>query len=105
SFSVLQQALSLLAPHGQHMQVGLLPGTVPADKVHLGPLIARELEVIGCHGIPRTSYADLFEFLDRHKIDPAVLINQKVDLQHAIEPFVNQPKLDFQGAMCITPEA
>lgn len=68
-----------LRPRGRHVQVGLLLGEA-ARSLPMDLVVARELEVLGSHGMPATQYADLLALLASGAIDPARLVTRVLDL-------------------------
>ena len=72
-------ALRCLRPRGRHVQVGLLPGGahLPMDVV-----IAREIDVLGSHGMPSHHYPTMLAGLER--LDLGSLIERRVTLDDAV---------------------
>lgn len=67
-----------LRKRGRHVQVGLLsdgPTPLPMDVV-----IARELEVIGSHGMAAHDYPRLLALIESGRIDPGALVEREISL-------------------------
>lgn len=66
-------SIACLAPRGAHVQVGLLGGAEADPRTPLGTVIARELRVLGCHGLSSASYPALLGELSGGRLDQAKL--------------------------------
>jgi D-arabinose 1-dehydrogenase-like Zn-dependent alcohol dehydrogenase len=76
---VVATSLRSLRPSGRHVQVGLLPGLeVP---LHLDRLIARELELLGSHGIAAASFPAMFELISSRRMNTRSLVGQELTLR------------------------
>ena len=69
-----------LRPAGRHVQVGLLLGQA-AYAIPMDVVVAREIEVLGSHGMPARSYPDLLDLVTRGAIDPSALIARSEPLE------------------------
>lgn len=76
-----RDSIHSLANRGRHVQVGLLPGARATPHVPMDLVIARELEILGCHGMPVASYGDLVGLVAAGRIDPRRLVSDTVDLE------------------------
>ena len=76
---VCQQAIASLKKRGRHVQVGLISDgsvSVPMDQV-----IARELEIVGSHGMAAADYAPLLQLIIDGKLDPQRLVTRGARLE------------------------
>lgn len=75
--STLGIGIRSLATRGRHVQLGLL-----ADDpvVPLGLVIARELTVLGSHGMPATDYPELLGLVASGRLRPERLISTRITL-------------------------
>lgn len=67
-----------LRKRGRHLQVGLLaegPTPLPMDAV-----IARELEIVGSHGMAARDYPQLMSLVESGRIDPGLLVDREISL-------------------------
>jgi alcohol dehydrogenase len=74
-----------LRKRGRHVQVGLLPDPprVPMDLV-----IARELEVLGSHGMAARTYPELLALVEQGKLRPGDLVTREISLDEAPQALV-----------------
>ncbi len=73
-------AIRSLAIRGRHVQIGLLPQD---PKVPLGVVIARELTVLGSHGMPAHDYSELLALVASGRLRPQDLISTRITLDEA----------------------
>ena len=73
-------AIRSLATRGRHVQIGLLPED---PRVPLGLVIARELTVLGSHGMPAADYPALLALVSSGRLRPQDLISERITLDEA----------------------
>ena len=76
-------SLLCLRPRGRHVQVGLLPPALGRPEVPLDVVIARELQLLGSHGMAAHSYPALLDLIVAGRLDPARLVTRHLDLEEA----------------------
>ncbi len=69
-----------LAPRGRHVQVGLLPPSEGAGGVPMDRVIARELDVLGSHGMAAADYPALLEDVRSGRLDLGGLLSPEEPL-------------------------
>jgi alcohol dehydrogenase len=65
------------------MQVGLLLGDQSNSPVPMGRTIARELEIVGVHGMPARDYPQMLEFIASGKVEIGRLVGRVIGLDEA----------------------
>lgn len=83
SLPTLTASVMSLRPRGRHLQVGLLLGDQADSPVPMGRTIARELEVIGVHGMPARDYPEMLAFIAEGGVDVSRLVGRVVGLDQA----------------------
>jgi D-arabinose 1-dehydrogenase-like Zn-dependent alcohol dehydrogenase len=73
-------AIRSLAPRGRHVQIGLL---AEDPRIPLGVVIARELTVLGSHGMPAADYPALLALVTSGRLRPQDLISRRITLDEA----------------------
>jgi alcohol dehydrogenase len=80
SEAVLAACLGALRRRGRHVQVGLMPDP---PQVPIGLLVARELELLGSHGMAAHHYPALLDQVVAGRLRPQDLITRRVGLDAA----------------------
>ena len=95
----LQQLLTFgidcLRAGGRHVQVGIMHSAAPTT-IPISRIIARELEVIGSHGLSASTYHEMFDFITKNQIDLGQLISRQVSLEDGVtilQKMEHQPPL------------
>ena len=81
SAETCRNSILSLRKRGRHVQVGLLPGDESQNAVPMEQVIARELEIVGSHGLAANSYGEILRLLSSRKIDPSRLIGDRITLR------------------------
>jgi alcohol dehydrogenase len=69
-----------LAPRGRHVQLGLMFGADAAPALPMAMIIARELRVIGSHGMAASRYPEMLEMMAAGRLSPARLVSRSIGL-------------------------
>jgi D-arabinose 1-dehydrogenase-like Zn-dependent alcohol dehydrogenase len=75
--AVVDASVRGLRKRGRHVQVGLLP---EGAAVPMGLVIARELELLGSHGLAAHAYPAMLDLVATGRLDPARLITRRIGL-------------------------
>ena len=75
---VCRLSIESLRPRGRHVQVGLLSPATTSDPVPMHRVIARELEVLGSHGMAAHDYPDLLNLVSEGRIRPDLLVTRTI---------------------------
>lgn len=95
SAATLRQSIEALRKRGRHVQVGLLVGEKGPPAVPMSRVIARELVLLGSHGIAAAAYPEVFDLIERQKIPLDRILGPRLRLEDVPEelPRIGQ----FQG--------
>ena len=93
-------SINCLAKKGKHIQVGIL-GSEKDIAVSTADLIAKEIEIIGSHGMPIADYKLIFELIMSKKIDPSLLIDRTVKLEQVYQEILNMNNYSNSGMVII----
>jgi D-arabinose 1-dehydrogenase-like Zn-dependent alcohol dehydrogenase len=80
-------SIESLRPRGRHVQVGLLPAGTAVDPVPMHRVVARELEVLGSHGLAAHDYPELLQLVESGRLRPDLLIGQTIELDGVPDAF------------------
>jgi alcohol dehydrogenase len=99
----LTASVACLRPRGRHVQVGLMGAarTVPAEVI--GAAVARELELLGSHGMPATDYPAMLERIASKELDPSLLVRRSIGLAAAAAALPLIPTTEIDGITIIDP--
>lgn len=73
-------SIASLRPRGRHVQVGLLPAGTASDPVPMHLVIARELEILGSHGLAAHDYPELLALVTGGSLRPELLVTHTIGL-------------------------
>ena len=93
-------SINCLAKKGKHIQVGIL-GSEKNIAVSTADLIAKEIEIIGSHGMPIADYDLIFELIMSKKIDPSLLIDRTVNLENVYQEILKMDNYSNSGMVII----
>ena len=77
-------SIACLRKRGKHIQVGLMLAGQRAPQVPMDLVIARELEILGSHGMQAHCYGDLLAMITCGKLRPDKLIGKTVSLEESL---------------------
>lgn len=78
SAAVVATSIDSLRTQGRHVQIGLLPDN--RTTIPMGTVIARELEVIGSHGMQAHRYPEMMEMILDGRLEPGRLVTRTIPL-------------------------
>lgn len=92
---LLHNSVSSLRKRGRHIQVGIMEtdrhnATVPMDKI-----IARELEILGSHGMQAHRYPEMLRMIGDGRLAPGRLVGDTISLDESPRALMNMNS--FQG--------
>ena len=90
-----------LAKRGRHIQVGLLAGDDYQPRIPMELVIARELEIVGSHGMQAQQYPRMLAMIRDGRLKPDQLVSQTVDLEHAAATLGDPEALHVAGVSVI----
>jgi alcohol dehydrogenase len=89
-----------LRKRGRHVQVGLLAGgptPLPMDAV-----IARELEIVGSHGLGAHDYPQMLDMIESRQIDPGLLLDRELSLDEVPVALISMRDFAGSGVAVVT---
>jgi len=91
-----------LRPRGRHVQIGLMAGADADPALPMGQVIAKELELIGSHGMQAHRYGAMFEMIQSGALRPELLVGREISLAEAGEALAQMDRFPFVGMTVIT---
>lgn len=98
---VIRNSIRSLAKRGRHVQVGLIPGETEGIDV-MGTVIAKELEIVGSHGMQAHRYGKMLEMIREGRLNPQALIGREISLEESIEALTTMDRFENPGVTVIT---
>jgi alcohol dehydrogenase len=85
-------SIANLRKRGRHVQVGLMLGSQRHPAIPMDLVVAKELEIVGSHGIQAFRYEAVFAMIAAGKLQPGQLVRQTITMAQAAEylPQMNQ---------------
>ncbi len=93
-------SINCLAKKGKHIQVGIL-GSEKSIIVSTAGLIAKEIELIGSHGMPLANYNTIFDLIANKKINLSLLIDRTVKLEDVDQELLKMDTYSNSGMVII----
>ncbi len=90
-----RNSIMCLRKRGRHVQVGLMLADDRDAPVPMNLVIAKELEILGSHGMQAHEYPPMLEMIRAGKLNPQVLIRKTVSLSES--PVELQGMGEFRG--------
>jgi D-arabinose 1-dehydrogenase-like Zn-dependent alcohol dehydrogenase len=78
-----ENSVRSLRPRGRHVQVGLLPPAQGRPAVPMDLVVARELQVLGSHGMAAHAYPELLGLIGAGRLRPQALVTRQLTLDEA----------------------
>lgn len=76
-------SIACLRPQGRHVQVGLMLGVHADPPIPMGMVIAKELQVMGSHGMQAHRYGAMLDLILTGRVQPQVLVQKTIPLAAA----------------------
>lgn len=97
------QSVACLAPRGRHIQIGLLAGEHANPAMPMELVVARELEILGSHGIQAHRYPAMLGMIKQNALNPAELVTRTVSLEQAVVALRDMDRDPPRGVTMIDP--
>jgi len=79
-----RNSILCLRKRGRHVQVGLMVGDDSEPSLPMGPVIGRELELLGSHGMQAHRYPEMLQMIVSGKLRPEMLLGKTVSLEESL---------------------
>lgn len=90
-----------LRKRGKHIQIGIMEAGSQQAAIPVDILIARELEIIGSHGMQAHRYPEMLEMIRTGKLDPRKLVGNTMTLDDAPDVLIRMDEFAGTGLTVI----
>ena len=95
-------SIANLRRRGRHVQVGLMLAGHAAPPIPMSTVIARELQILGSHGMQAHRYGAMLAMIESGRLQPAKLVGRTIDLERSIEALVSMDRFEGAGVTVVT---
>ncbi|MEO0636958.1 MAG: zinc-dependent alcohol dehydrogenase family protein [Pseudomonadota bacterium] len=95
-------SIANLRIRGRHVQVGLMTGDHASPAVPMDLVIAKELEILGSHGMQAHRYDAMIAMIQSGALKPDQLVRQEISLGESIEAMMHMDGPGGPGATVVT---
>jgi alcohol dehydrogenase len=92
-------SIACLAKRGKHVQIGLLLGNASRPALPMDLVVAKELEILGSHGMQAHRYPAMLQMIRTGELQPAKLIGRRIPLEDAVSAL---PCMDRDSSVGVT---
>ncbi len=97
--AVVVASIDSLRPRGRHVQIGLLPEN--RIMIPMGTVIAREIEILGSHGMQAHRYPEMMEMILDGRLEPGRLVTRTIPLSGVVEALPEMGTIQRPGVTVI----
>jgi alcohol dehydrogenase len=98
-------SISCLRKRGRHVQVGLMTGGDAAPAIPMARVIARELEIVGSHGLPAHDYPAMLRLIESGAVRVDRLLARTISLARVPEYLPRMGEFREVGVTVIAPRS
>lgn len=95
-------SIECLRKRGRHVQVGLMSGAHSKPEIPMSLIIAKELELVGSHGMQAHRYAAMFDLMQSAGIDLSKMVKETITLEQVPEYLPRMDRPTGAGITVIT---
>jgi alcohol dehydrogenase len=94
-------SIANLRKRGKHVQVGLMVGDHHHPAIPMDQVVAKELEILGSHGMQAYRYPAMMEMIHSGKLSPGKLVGKRISLEESPKELVNMNNFEGTGVTVI----
>ncbi len=94
-------SVSCLAKRGRHVQIGLLLADQSRPPIPMDIVVARELEILGSHGMQAHRYPAMLQMIADGLLKPELLIERTITLSESLTELCNMDSFKGRGVTVI----
>jgi alcohol dehydrogenase len=101
SIDTCRNSVRCLRKQGRHVQVGLMLGSDREAAIPMDLVIARELQILGSHGLAAHAYDPLLHMIQAGRLQPGRLVHTRIGLEEAPQALVGMGTFQALGVTVI----
>jgi len=94
-------SIANLRTRGRHVQVGLMAAADQQPAIPMDQVIAKELQIMGSHGMQAHRYPQLLAMIKNGKLQPQKLIGKRISLEESLLQLVQMNSFSGTGVTVI----
>jgi alcohol dehydrogenase len=94
-------SIACLRKRGKHIQIGLMAGNQANPPIPMHLVIAKELELLGSHGMQAHAYPEMMRMIEEGKLLPQNLIGKRIRLEDAVNALISMDSFQENGMVMI----
>ncbi len=94
-------SIANLRKRGKHLQVGIMEAEHRHPQIPMDLVIAKELEILGSHGMQASKYPEMLEMIRQGKLQPQKLIGRTISLEESLQELVKMNNFTGTGVTVI----
>jgi len=102
STATCRNSILSLRTMGRHVQVGLMKAEHAEPAIPMGPVVSKELEILGSHGMSPKNYPELFRMIETGVVRPGDLIGEELTLEQGADLLTRMDSFPGTGVSVIT---
>jgi len=96
-----RNSIMSLRKRGRHVQIGLMLADDKDPPLPMGQVIAKELEIVGSHGMQAHAYGPMLEMIKTGMLKPKQLVNKTVSLKESLAELQGMGEFNTLGVTVI----
>ncbi|MCB0566163.1 MAG: zinc-binding dehydrogenase, partial [Phaeodactylibacter sp.] len=97
-----RNSILCLCKRGRHIQIGLMTGPEANPEIPMHVVIARELEILGSHGMQAHQYPGMLQMITSGKLSPERMIGKIVSLEKGVQELMDMASFKGVGVTVIS---
>jgi alcohol dehydrogenase len=89
SWETCNNSIRCLRKQGKHIQLGLMAGAEANPPIPMSDVIAKELQLIGSHGMQAHQYPMMMEWISSGKMNPEKLLGRIITLEESCDALID----------------
>ncbi|WP_411031941.1 zinc-dependent alcohol dehydrogenase family protein [Spongiimicrobium sp. 3-5] len=101
SLETCVNSIANLRKRGKHIQVGLMTDNHRQPPIPMDQVLAKELEIIGSHGMQAHRYPEMLAMIKRRELRPDLLIERTISLKETIKELPKMNQFNNKGVLVV----